>query len=241
MRALTSIFLVTSCASAFGQALISNPITADGEPPGLVYYEEEVRSRSYEFEIGFRLDSKKVDPRQSYNCSDWTPHGYWLFDRHPNANDGRWMITLSGDGRLCYKDQPSDGWSIQSFVIEFDNVELDTCHTLTAKRDDNGQLTVTLDHVTRTVTQDTYEGNAFYRQGENGIGVGREINGYHGRSGNNSFPGDIFYLNDNGREPLTDGSGSVTGNASLGRSVCERASARPPPPSAHDLDPDVVE
>ena len=222
---MISILLGLTSVSAFGQALISNPIQGiRSEPPGLVYSDGQQTVTNLDFRIDFKLDSTKMSQSAtSYGCFNWTPNGFWLYDRHPNTGYGRWMITLSRAGQLCFKDMPDQGTN----TLEFQNIDADVCHSLTATHS-SGALVITLDGVSQSIS--TGIESPTYRSGPNGIGVGREVNGYHDRWGNDSFPGDIYYLNDNGRILAFDDPGQITGNASLGLSSCEGGIQPPPPP-----------
>jgi hypothetical protein len=236
------ILLMLLSSTAFSQALISNRIpdnTDPAEPPGYVYSDTTLYSNSYFFEIGFRIDSTKFSSSESSSCNGWIPEGYWLYDRHPNSNNGRWMIGVGGNQRLCFQDQPQYSWGFGQFSLQFDT-ELDTCHMLTATRSQGGLLTVTLDGVTQTVNE--WSGSVSYRGGNNGIGIGREVNGFDYWAGADSFPGEVYYLNDNGNV-LTFQSNQVTGNASIGASVCTGAPPPPPPPpmTECEIDPNSVE
>ena len=237
--------LLFASGTTFAQALISDRISPSAsqgsEPPGYVYSDgRETISDTYYFQIGFRIDSSKFDSDHIGNgCDGWTPTGYWLFDRHPGSYGGRWMVTVGGDGQLCFKDMPAFSWGMQEFAFEFDT-QPDTCHMLTAELLSDGTLTVTLDGVSQTAQQWNGE-DATYRSGANGIGVAREVNGYHSRGGNDSFPGEIFYLNDNGRVLDFTDSSRLTGSATFGSSVCE--GGEPPPPDPEDpcdIDPNSV-
>lgn len=234
MKVAWALSLLIVSASALGQTLIGNPISGGGEPPGFVYYDDQERT-SLDFEIRFRLDSQKVAQSvTTYGCG-WTPNGFWLYDRHPNTGYGRWMVTLSRDGRLCFRDMPG---GLQGSTVEFADVASDVDHVLTA-RNVSGQLLVSLDG---EVEIRNATASPTYRAGPNGIGIGREVNGYHNRYGNDSFPGEVCYVYDNGRTPLADGTGVVTGSASMSADVCGTpVPPPPPPPPAPCDDPDSVE
>lgn len=241
MRIWLSLLLIAVSVDAFGQALISNRIEGYSvtEPPGLVYFDDTIYSESFYFQIGFRIDADKFSSEQRSNCDLWTPEGYWLYDRHPNGADGRWMITLGGDGQICFKDMPAYSWGHESWNLQFPT-RLDTCHMLTAERKADGTLTVTLDDDSQTVRESADNGPS-WRGGPNGIGVGREVNGFHARDGVDSFPGEIYYLNDNGHVLAFDGSSRVTGNASLGTSACADRIPKSPPPTVCETDPGGIE
>lgn len=164
-----------------------------------------------DFEIGFRLDAQKVAKNDSGFGCGWTPYGQWLYDRHPNDSYGRWMITVGETGQLCFRDMPTGG---PHTSLVFRNLPLDKCLTLTASHT-AGVLAVSVNGETQTRNTGA---NPSYRSGPNGIGVGREVNGYHSPWGNDSFPGTIFYVRSGNLYPLEIG--TVTGNASLGNSVC---------------------
>ena len=211
------------------QALLSNPISAAGEPPGLRYY--DTGQQAMDFVIQFRIDSELLarSSVDQYSCG-WTPSGIWLYDRHPDFQEtGRWMITMSRDGDLCFRDMPDQ--RVDS-SLEFSNLEPDVCHTLRASHED-GFLTVSVNGETQR--RRTTLRNPTYQSGPNGIGVGREINGYHNPWGNDSFPGEISYVRDGELLPLRIG--AVTGNASLGDGECPGV-PEAPPPGPCDLDPD---
>lgn len=249
MKSLIVLTALLVSNVVFGQALINNRIpnnTNPSEPPGLVYEDDTLYSNSYFFEMGFRLDSNKFSSSEQTNCNRWVPYGYWLYDRHPNNSSGRWMIGVGGNQRLCYQDQPRYSWGHGNFDIQFD-LELDTCYLLTATRESNGLLTVTLNGQSQTWPE--WSGDVSYRAGNNGVGVGREVNGYHYWDGADSFPGDIYYLNDNGNVLTFDDPSQVTGNASLGISECSSGTIPPPPPPPEpepeptqcEIDPNSVE
>ena len=119
---------------------------------------------------------------------------------------------------------------------------------------------VTLNGVTRSIS---FAG-ATFQHGSNGVGVGHEVNGYHNPWSNDSFPGNITYIRDNGVDPFANGPSGLRGTAtfySAGPAQCEDGvdndgdgfvdfpndpgcdsasdndETTPPPPTACEIDP----
>ena len=226
---------------ADAQALISDRIIDYGWPghnaPGYRFNESRTPiANDYTFEIRFGLDPSRFSVSQRYSCGYPVPEGYWLYDRYPSSGSASaWAVAVGGNGTLCYWDAPGR--------IQFQGVQAGICYTLTARRQ-GGQLTVTLNGDTRT----TSGGGGTYRSGANGIGIGREINGYSDWISYDSFPGEISYVEDNGRIVDFQADGSPTGGSYLGASMCGDLPPPPPPPpppdpepTACDIDPNSVE
>ena len=217
---------------AFGQALISEPIGQgySSNPPGYRYADTRTIDKTWTFEIHFRVDSSKLKSNQAYSCGLPVPEGYWLFDRYPSSgSNGSWGVAIGNNQRLCFIDQPRYSWGFDwGRTLEFTGITSDTCHILTAERFSNGNFTVTIDGVSKTNTQG-YSDSATYRAGNNGVGVAREINGYSGPQ-YESFPGEISYVEDDGRVINFSTDGNTTGSAYIGNSVCEGSPPPPPPP-----------
>lgn len=241
--------MIFPAVNSFAQALISDHIPNNqypNEPPGLQYFDNRVHTGSYTFEIRFRLDPEKFSTDQQFACngSYSVAEGYVLYDRYPTNSDGRWIVTIGGNGQLCYKDQPRYSWGSWSYPVQIP-VEVGACHTLRAVRSEDGTLQVTLDDsITQTVQQYGDDNVATWESGSNGIGVGREINDYHEWRRWDSFPGEIYYVEDNGR--IVDfNNANITGGAYLGSGVCDFGSPEPEPepepePTACEVDPESV-
>lgn len=228
IRALPLLFVPV--ASALPQTLISDHIpnyTYVNEPPGFVYADSRTFKSTYTFEIRFRIDPAKFSSDQKFNCSGvgGVAEGYILFDRYPENTDGRWIVAVGGNGQLCFMDQPRYSWGSITYSLQLP-VEVGTCHTLTAVREANGILTVSLDNAL-SETADEYGGAeiATWRAGPNGVGVGREVNGYHSWRRWDSFPGEIYYVDDNGAVVEFENGGTVTGGAYLGNGYCDFGAA----------------
>jgi len=239
MKILRVFVLFAPLSAAWPQALISDHIPDYRWPgsnaPGYRFNEgRTLIENNYSFEIRFRLDSSKFATSQGYSCGYPVPEGYWLYDRYSNSgNASAWAVAVGGNRTLCYWDAPAS--------VQFQDLSLDSCHILTAVRS-GGTLKVTLDGITKMVTG----GGGTYRSGTNGIGIGREINGYSNWTDYDSFPGEISYVEDNGRVVDFQSDGSVSGGAYIGAAVCATDEPKPEPepqpePTACDIDPNSVE
>ncbi len=196
---------------------------------GLRYYPSA--NQSVELELRFRADPTKVNASAmvTYGCG-FTPSGWWLMDEYNiNTYVGNRMITVSRSGDLCVVLRPTQGGTWQTVLSS--QVLLDGSENTLTLSQAGGVVYMTLNGVTDNISPGF---PMSFTSGSNGIGVATETNGYHNLYGNDSWPGDITYMRDNGVDPLAIG--SVTGSAQL----IDNGNP-PPPPGPCEIDPDSFE
>lgn len=236
-----AILLIMAPAAAFSQALEIRPIPYEGpvaEQPGMLSSVADI-TNDLVVEIGFYIDSSKVDPRIEYRCSNYVASGNFLVDRYPSNYEGGFYMAVVGNGNLCWMDRPWYGPQAQwSTDVEF-AVTPDECHDLKVTRT-QGRLTIELDGVeVFTSAPGWWASETWTYDSQNGtIGIGREKNVGPSRldpTSTSQFPGSISYFRENGRDLLANG--TLTGGAYFGSDPC----ATPPPSSACQFDPNSVE
>lgn len=178
-------------------------------------------------EIGFYIDSSKVDSRILYRCDDYVASGHFLTDRFPSDFNGGFYMAVVGRGNLCWMDRPWYGRQSQwNTDVEF-SVSADECHALRVERTQFA-LSIELDGVQVFYTSpDWWSSETWTYDGENGlIGIGREKNvGPQNLDATqfSQFPGSITYYRENGIDLLSVG--SLTGGALFGTSPCDNSTS----------------
>ncbi len=220
-------------------ALVCQPAVADFDIDPILPWESpgtspgaEIQDRTsrpgYDIQIQFVIDSgemAQVGNQLGYSCNQYLALGSFLLDAHSNQAGGNVTISVGPNGQVCFVDEYSE-WTSSNF--QFTGVPFDQAVSLDALKVGN-QVSVTVNGqtITRTVPAANYSG------GNNGIGIGREVNSYHGSNQTNSFPGTICSVSYNGTAVDTNDAGLLTGPASkrrIGPSLCGPAPPPPPPP-----------